>query len=148
MIDEIKPLINGHQHAWADIRINILGRTLTGITSIDYDDEEDSQFYQGVGRHPVAFGTGNVKQSCKIKVYKYEIDALIAAAKAKGYNRIQDIDFFDIPVSYYPTKDAPAVTDIIRNCKIKKINKSAKQGDVKLECDIELLCSHIDWNEL
>lgn len=147
MTDDIKPLINGHQHAWADIRVNILGRTLTGITSIDYDDDDESEFYGGAGKHSVAFGSGNAKPTCKLKVYKFEIDALIKAAKAKGYKRLQDLDFFDIPVSFLETKDADENTDIVRNCKIKKINKSAKQGDTKLECEVEILCSHIDWNE-
>ena len=36
--------------------------------------------------------------------------------------------FLIFQVKNYPTKDAPAVTDIIRNCKTKKINKSAKTG--------------------
>jgi len=147
MADEIKPLINGHQHAWADIRVNILGRTLTGITGIDYDDDDDSEFYPGAGKHAVAFGTGNAKPTCKLKIYKYELDALIKAAKAKGFKRLQDLDFFDIPVSYLETKDAEEVTDIIRNCKVKKINKSGKQGDTKLECELELLISHIDFDE-
>lgn len=147
MADDIKPLINGHQHAWADIRVNILGRTLTGITSIDYDDDDESEFYHGAGKHPVAFGTGNAKATCKLKLYKFELDALIKAAKTKGIKRLQDIDFFDIPVSFLETKDADENTDIIRNCKIKKINKGGKTGDTKLESELELICSHIDWNE-
>lgn len=145
---DIKPNINGHQHAWADIRVNILGRTLTGIIGIDYDDESDAEFYHGAGRHVVAFGNGNIKATCKIKIYKYELDALIAAAKAKGIKNIQDIDFFDIVVTYQETKDAEETTDIIRNCKFKKVPKGAKQGDTKFEVDVDLLCSHIDWNEI
>jgi hypothetical protein len=144
---DIKPNINGHQHAWADIRVNILGRTLTGITGIDYDDDEDSEFYHGAGQHVVAFGNGNIKATCKIKIYKYELDALIRSAKAKGIQRLQDVDFFDIVVTYKETKDASEVTDIVRNCKFKKVPKGAKSGDTKLEADIDLICSHIDWNE-
>lgn len=147
MASDIKPLINGHQHAWADIRVNILGRTLTGITGIDYDDDEDSEFYNGAGQHAVAFGNGNMKATCKIKVYKYELDALIKSAKTKGISNLQKIDFFDIVVTYRETRDAEEVTDIIRNCKFKKVIKSAKQGDTKFEADIDLLCSNIDWNE-
>lgn len=147
MATETKPNINGHQHAWADIRVNILGRTLTGITSVEYSDEEESEYYHGAGKNPVAFGTGNVKPTASIKMYKYELDALQLAAKSAGIRRLQDVDFFDIVVSYQETKDAIETTDIIRNCKIKKIGKSAKQGDTKLESDIELIISHIDWNE-
>lgn len=144
---DIKPLINGHQHAWADIRVNILGRTLTGITGIDYDDDEGSEFYHGAGQHVVAFGNGNITTTCKIKMYKYELDALIKSAKSKGIRNLQDVDFFDVVVTYRATRDAEETTDIVRNCKFKKIPKSAKQGDTKFEVDIDLLCSHIDWNE-
>lgn len=145
-MSEVKPNINGHQHAWADIRVNLFGRTLTGITGIDYDDDEESEFYPGAGKYPVAFGTGNAKATCKLKIYKYELDALIAAAQASGVKRLQDIDFFDIIVTYQATKDADEVTDAVRNCKFKKTMKSGKQGDTKLETDLEIICSHIDWN--
>ena len=69
------------------------------------------------------------------------------SSNSKSIVSVQDIDFFDIPVSFLETKDADENTDIIRNCKIKKINKAGKSGDTKLESELELLCSHIDWNE-
>lgn len=137
------PLINGERHAWGDIKLVLLGRTVTGITKITYSDKQDKQNNYGAGNNPVSRGRGKYEAEASITLHKYEVDA-IQTAIGKG-KRIQDIAAFDITVSYLNENDQP-VTDLIRNCEFTDKKLDVKQGDTVIESEYALIVSHIDWN--
>ncbi len=141
------PLINGVRHAWADIKINLLGATVTGVTKIMYEDTLDIQDNYGAGSYPTDRGEGNYKANASITLKKYELERLQAAALSSGGSttRIQEIPEFDIVVAYMPKGQDVIKTDVIRNCRFTKNMRDAKQGDTNLEFEIPLLTSHILW---
>jgi hypothetical protein len=141
---EFIPLINGARFSWANIRMNIFGRTYEGFTAISYDDVVKKTNNYGAGRMPVNRTRGNYEPKCSITLYDYEVQA-IQSGLPKG-KRLQDINPFDITVSYVDDNGI-AVTDVIRNCEFTNNVRDIKQGDIKIEVKLELIVSHIDWHQ-
>lgn len=137
------PLINGVQHSWASIRIFMLGRTITGIAKIEYDDNFAMEDNIGAGNMPDHRAIGDYKATLKLELFQYEITAIQTASAGK---RIQQIAPFDIVVTYLPTQNAPAVVDIIKNVQFTKNVRSAGKGDTLLQVPVEVICSHIKWH--
>ena len=137
------PLLNGMLYSWADIVAAISGVPVTGITGIEYGDDQDVVNKYGAGRHPVGRAKGRITPSAKITLYQEEVEALQRQAPN---GRLQDIAPFDITVTYIP--DSGIVTvDKIRNCQFKANSRKWKEGDTGQEVELELVPSHIEWNK-
>ena len=137
------PLVNGMLYSWADIVAAISGVPVTGITGIEYGDDQDVVNKYGAGRHPVVRAKGRITPSAKITLYQEEVEALQRQAPN---GRLQDIAPFDITVTYIP--DSGIVTvDKIRNCQFKANSRKWKEGDTGQEVELELVTSHIEWNK-
>ena len=138
------PLINGTRHSWADVKINILGRTVSGISAISYEDKQEKQNNYGAGVYPVSRGIGKYEANAKVTLHAYEAEAI---NKALGVGkRLQDVPMFDIIVSYLPVGSDGLVTHVIRNCEFTNNKRDIKQGDTVIEVELELITSHIEWN--
>ncbi len=137
------PLINGMLYSWADIVVAPNGVPITGITGIEYGDEQDVVNKYGAGRHPVGRAKGRITPSGKITLYQEEVEALQRQAPN---GRIQDIAPFDIMVVYIPDSGI-ITTDKIRNCQFKANTRKWKEGDTGQEVELELVPSHIEWNK-
>lgn len=137
------PLVNGTRHSWASIETNMLGRTISGITSIEYEDNQEKVDNYGAGVFPVSRGLGKYEAKAKIGLHAYEIDA-IQAALGPG-QRLTNIAPFNIVVSYKPVGSDLLITHVIRNCEFKSNKRSVKTGDTAIENEFELITSHIDW---
>ena len=59
------PLVNGMLYSWADIVATIGGVPVTGITGIEYGDEQEVVNKYGAGRHPVGRAKGRITPSGK-----------------------------------------------------------------------------------
>lgn len=136
------PLINGTRHAWANIRVNLLGGTVSGMSAVMYKDNQAIEDHYGAGVYPTHRGEGNYKAEASITLSKYEIERIQAAAAGK---RLQEIPEFDVIVTYLPVGQDVAKTDIIRNCRFLENGRDNRQGATNLEFTIPLLTSHILW---
>jgi len=136
------PLVNGRAYSWADISFNIGGFTPTGVTKIDYDEDEVIEDNYGAGNRPVSRGYGNIKSTASITLHAEEVEAI--ATKAPG-GRIQDLGIFDVTVQFMV--GAVIKTHILKNCQFSKRNIGAGQGDTKLEVELPLNPSHIIWKK-
>lgn len=139
------PLINGVNHSWASIKINLLGRTPSGISKITYDDASDLVNNYGAGEMPVSRGKGNYTAKASIELHQAETVAIQAAALAQGITRLQDIPPFDIVVAYVPTGSQTLVTDVIKNCQFLTNGRDVSQGDTLIKHAHDLVISHIVW---
>lgn len=139
----LQPLVNGKRHAFASIRVNMLGRSVDGFSSIEYSDIVEKQDNFGAGGMPNNRGVGNYSATAKITLYQFEI---VALQKALAGKRLQDIPMFDITVTYLPEGSDELVTDVIRNCEFKTNGRALSQGDMMSQHDFELITSHIVWN--
>lgn len=137
------PLINGTMYDWGSITVNIAGVPITGITGVEYSDEQEIEDSWGAGRYPVGRGKGRIKCTAKITLFMQEV---IAIQKQALNSRLQDIAPFDIVVVYLPD-NGQLVTDVLKNCQFKSNKRTWKEGDMKQEVDLELIISHIIWGK-
>jgi hypothetical protein len=136
------PLINGNEYSWGDIACTVAGVVVTGITGIEYDDDQEVAEVYGAGSYPVARGYGRITCSGKITLLTKEANAL---QDASIDGRLQSIAPFDIIVSYIPANGNKIVHDKLRNCQFKKNSRSWAEGDTSKTVELDLLVSHIEW---
>lgn len=137
------PLVNGMLYSWADIVVTIGGVPFTGITGVEYGDDQEVVNKYGAGRHPVARAKGRITPSAKITLYQEEVEAI---QRQSLNGRLQDIAPFDVIVTYLPDSGI-VTTDKIRNCQFKANSRKWKEGDTGQEVELELIPSHIEWNQ-
>lgn len=137
------PLVNGMLCAWADIVVLIGGVPVTGITGVEYDDQQEIVNKYGAGRHPVGRAKGRITPSGKLILYQEEVQALSAQSTT---GRLQDLPPFDVIVQYLPDSGL-LVTDKIRNCHISGNARKWKEGDTGQEVELTLVPSHIEWGK-
>ena len=70
------PFVNGKLYDWADIVLVIAGVPVTGITGIEYKDDQDIVTKYGAGRYPVGFAKGRITSTGKITLYQEEVEAM------------------------------------------------------------------------
>jgi hypothetical protein len=138
------PLINGHEYGWADIAVSTAGHIVTGITGIEYNDDQEIVNVYGAGRYPVSRGKGRITCSGKITLLTSEV---IALQKKAPNGRLQDIAPFPIIVSYIPDDGGEVVVDKLRNCQFKTNKRNWAEGDTSKTVDIDLIISHIEWHK-
>lgn len=138
------PLINGVEYSWGDIAATIAGMVATGITGIEYSDDQEVTNNYGAGRYPVSRSKGRITCAGKISLYMSEVKALERMAPN---GRLQDIPAFPIVVSYVPADGAKVVHDKLHNVQFKNNERSWKEGDTTTEVDLDLVISHIDWGK-
>lgn len=137
-------MINGHVYSWADIVVNIAGVPVTGITGIQYGDDQEVVNVYAAGRFPVGRSKGRITCTAKITLLTSEV---IALEKKSPTGRIQDIAPFPIIVSYIPDDGGEVVTDKLRNCQFKTNKRDWSEGDTSKPVDIDLIISHIEWHK-
>lgn len=137
-------MINGREYSWGDIVCLINGTAATGITGIEYSDDQEVTENYGAGRYPVSRSKGRITSASKITLYVSEVMAL---QKQSPNGRLQDIAPFDITVSYVPDDGGRVVTDRLRNCQFKKNNRSWSEGDTSKTVDLDLAISNIEWGK-
>ena len=137
------PLINGVSHSWVDIVINLLGVPVAGVRGIKYDETQEKTNNYGSGRRPVSRGYGKIETTGSITLMSEEI---LALEKAAPNGNILDIPPFEVIVSYIPKNSTNICTDVLHNCEFTKNARDAKEGDVMLETELDLVISHVDWN--
>lgn len=142
MATEQAPLINGFAYSWSDVKTVILGRLLTGITAIKYDDEQEMEDNYGAGNFPVSRGVGRIKSSASVTLHKEEVEALTSIAPQ---GRLQNIPPFDIVVKFMGANNLIR-THLLKNAQFTKNSRDMKEGDMKFEIELPLIISHIVWN--
>jgi len=136
-----KVLINGQAYTWAQIKINILGRQIIGVTKITYKESEEMQDNFGAGNRPISRSYGKIETEASIEMYMEEIEALQAATPE---GRLQSIPEFDIVVSYQPTL-GQIKNHTLHNCRFKENSREPGNEDMAIKAEIPMICSHISW---
>ncbi|MCC5911321.1 MAG: hypothetical protein JJT76_12870 [Clostridiaceae bacterium] len=133
-------MINGKRYGWEDISTRLPTGELVDYENIDYSDEKEIEEKYGKGSNPRGYGSGNYKAEAKVTMLREEFQRSIVAYANSTRRTIYTLPPFPITVSY-ANEDNPTVTDVLRQCKIKKISTSGSQGesDVKVELELAVL---------
>lgn len=133
----------GKMQGWNSITLNMLGRDVEGITALSYDDSVAKDNVYGANKYPVGRSEGNYEPKASITLLKEEVDAIQAALP--GGKRLQDIEAFDIVVSYQ-RNDGTVLRDRIRNAEFTNNAVDVKQADGTVAKELTLIVSHIEWD--
>jgi hypothetical protein len=76
-------LINGVNYSWSNIKFNLFGVPVVGITEINYTRKQAKENQYGAGVEPVSRGYGNVEYEADITLFLDEWRRIIAAAPSK-----------------------------------------------------------------
>jgi hypothetical protein len=121
---------------WADMKVAIDGRTVTGIRNISYKKTSEDEALYGAGREPIGIQSGNIAYEGSIKLLKNELDALNTASKLLGYDDISDVSGLVISVAYMPKGGRILKTDTLSGCKIGEIARNMEQGAKMMELEL------------
>lgn len=136
----ITPLINGVNYSWSNVKLNLFGVIVNGITEISYGRKQKKENNYGVGVDAVSRGYGNVENEGKITIYLDEWKRIIAAAPNKDPLSIKP---FDIQV-LFGGSSVQFSQDTLRACEFMNDPMDAKQGDSKLMVTIDLVIGLIE----
>lgn len=132
----------GKMAGWNSVSVRLFGRDVVGIVKVAYADEQEIENQYGAGNMPIGESEGNYKPTASIELTVEERLA-IQNSMPRG-SRIQDIDAFQIMVSY--EYEGRIYKDVIHNCRFTNNGVDVKQGDKTISKDHTLKTSHISWN--
>lgn len=141
----MRPLINGRNYDWSQIvaRFSNSDIPLIGIKKIAYGDNQEIENTYGAGNMVTGRGFGNYAADCTVSLTMEEVEKIQAAVPS---GRVQDITEFDLVVSYVHPTTAKVVVHKICNCVIPNNRREPEQNAKEIVVDLNLLPSHIDWN--
>ena len=135
------PLINGVSYSWSQVTVNILGKAVAGITSVSYEEKQEIVNNYGAGNYPVSRGFGKIESTGSVTLMMEEVELLTNAAPDR---RLQAIPEFDVNITFMPPGGA-VKTHVLKNCRFMTNKRDTKVDDTKIEVQLDLVISHIQW---
>jgi hypothetical protein len=124
------------EYSWSQGEASIAGAPITtkmrGLSFVIESDDEE--LFAG-GDEAIDIQSGNVKKSGSVTILGAGLDALQAAAVAKGGRFITDIRC-DIVWTILPGIGRPLITYVLVGVKFNKMPKGWKQGDKFMDCEL------------
>lgn len=132
---------NSKQFEFADIRVSILGASLTGLRGIEYTNKQEKEAVYGAGNEPLSIQRGNKDYSGTLTVLKSDYDAMNTAARAAGYAGIIDVPAKDISLTvvYQGNGSQRLQTDILIGLEFTDASDGMKQGDKFKEIELPFI---------
>ncbi|MDD2965545.1 MAG: hypothetical protein PHU33_16500 [Bacteroidales bacterium] len=135
-------LKNTEEYSWADIKVVMMGREVTGLKAVKYGAKRQKEPGYAAGSKPRFMGRGNYSYSVEITVLQSEVEAIIESAGGDPL----DVPPFDIVVAYIPEVGLPMRTDVIKYAEFAEWEKASKQGDMFHEVTMPGVCLAIELN--
>lgn len=133
------PRINGTTYAWADIKLNLLGRTVEGIVAIKYGVKQKKENLYGRGNEPVNVGRGNKEYEASITLDMQEVQAIRGLIPNGGLPGVKPFPI----VVVYESETGLAVTHVLLGCEFMEDMVDTKQGDTRIQITLPLLIAGI-----
>ena len=138
------PLVNGNRHDWSSLDIKVLGVSVFGIKSLDYNDELTPGKVYGSGAQKIARTRGQYDADASIEFYRAEwtelvVPLILAAPQNKGLGLLECT--WNIDVNYLSEGGLPTTTDNIVGCRLTKPSHSGSAGSdaIAIKCDIDVM---------
>ena len=122
----------------------MLGKPVTGLRGIEYKSKRQKEALYATGKKARGIQLGKKEYEGTITVLQSELIAMQAAAKAKGYDDITDLEF-DIIVSYIP-EGGVVQTDKVVNASITEAPNSIKVDDLYSEHALPFIACDVEYN--
>jgi len=137
-------LINGKAYEFTDIKVRLLGRSVRGVTAINYHTDRSKENNYGDSKKPVSRTRGTESYDASISLEMAEV-AAIEAALGQG-QKLTDIPPFPITVVYSPDGQR-VVTDVLYQVEFTSHRRQSSQGDGRIVLEFPLIVADIDYNK-
>jgi len=138
-------LINGKAYDYTQIIVNIMGVPITGVTEINYDEEQEKVNVMGTGKRAHSRGHGAISSSASIGLSMNEVekirDAAVSAGSADG--SLLALEPFDILV-VYGNSQRP-ITHKLKDCEFTKDGGGGSEGDTDINKVYDLIISNVQY---
>lgn len=126
---------------FADIKVSVLGKELSGLRGLTYEQEQEKELVYGQGNQPKSIQRGNVKNSGTLMVLKSDLDEMNAAARAAGYRNIMAVPgkLINLTVVYQKDDGDAIKVDNLLCVEFTKMSDGMKQGDKFKEVEMPFL---------
>jgi hypothetical protein len=135
------PLINGVAYNHADIRVNIFGVVIIGVTAITYSDIQQMTPNYSTGNLPTSAGIGQVEPQGTITLTMEEVNRLQRLAPL---GKLQNIPWFDVGINYLP-EDGLLVRHRLVKCRFKGVSLNSETNNSQIEMALELFVSDVQY---
>lgn len=141
-----QPMVNGTSYSWSQIelRFSNIVQEITGVTNIDYSEEQKAEFNFGANNRPVSRGFGNVVASASVTLHMDDIEAIRSNIPS---GNLSELGEFDVLISFLHPDSAKIISHTIKNCYINENGVSVGQDDTIIEKQLNLNPSHVLWND-
>jgi len=130
---------------WANMKVVLLGKELTGIRGIKYKLTQEKEHLHGAGDEPIGIQRGKRTYEGEIKLLKFEYDILADAVKKAGGRDILDLSA-EIVVTYVKDALSTPRTDIIQGFQFKEFEKGWEQGAKFMELTLPIIFMGLKQN--
>lgn len=135
---------NTKEYAWIDVNVVLLGKPVTGLRGMEYKSKRSKEALYAAGKKARGIQMGKKEYEGTITVLQSELIAMQAAAKAKGYDDVTDLEF-DIIVAYV-SESGVVQTDKVVNASITEVPNSMKEGDLYSEHALPFIACDVEYN--
>jgi hypothetical protein len=122
---------NSREFEFADIKVAIMGRELSGLRGLTYKKSQEKELVYGAGNAPKAIQRGNKKYDGTLTVLKSDFDLMNLSARAAGYEDIVDVpgDLINITCVFEKPGTGMLSTDSCINVEFTEMEDGMKQND-------------------
>lgn len=135
---------NTKEYAWTDVNVVLLGKPVAGLRGIEYKSKRQKEALYATGKKARGIQMGRKEYEGTITVLQSELIAMQAAAKAKGYDDVTDLEF-DIIVSY-ASESGVVQTDKVVNASITEAPNGIKEGELFSEHALPFIACDVEYN--
>lgn len=132
-------LVNGESYSWSQVTINLLGRSIEGVSSIEYETTQEKTNNYGRGVKPVSRGRGKKSYTGSVTLKEEEIRAIEAALPIN--KSLVDIAAFPIVVVF--NNNGILNTDTLMYCEFTNRGVSVNTDSTDVERQINLIIGDI-----
>jgi hypothetical protein len=133
-------MFDSRQYEFADLNLELGGRTITGFRGIKYSSKQEKELIYGKGNEPLHIQKGNIGYEGEISVLQSELETLRQA----GAGSVLKLRL-DAVVAYgNPSNGDTLVIDKIRGLEFTEDAKEIKQGDKFMEVSLPFICLRIE----
>lgn len=138
-------LFSTSECSWSQTSVKLMGRTITGLRGFEFKKTVEKEAIYATGSKPIDIQIGNQKCEGHLKMLKYEVDLLNAAAKSAGYLDILNVPHGAITITCVykkSDKDAPQTINVF-GIAFSELSVAMEQNAKMTEVNLPFIASDI-----
>ncbi len=133
-------MFDSRQYEFADLTLEIGGRTITGFRGVKYSTKQEKELVYGKGNQPLHIQKGNIGYEGEISLLQSELETLRKEAGGSVISlRLDAVVAFG-----NPSNGDTLIVDKIRGLEFTEDSKEMKQGDKFMEVSLPFICLRIE----